>query len=450
MASIDTARLAARLGKLAGSLNEVNAYRGTTLVARVSTLEGQYTSVNPSLTSALYSQFSSAVSAMDGWVGYTKTFASAVLLAEVQNSRPLVQASQPAAVAEWRRQMLIAGDSFNACPATLVTATVAATGDPSIVTSGKDGSGQEQDLIIPDVYLIQCSQDKDNGSTKWAEQFTIRGKPADSAATNYDYPTGSGYSSTVNAIDPAGNFGIATDGSFTSWNGGSPNTLTAWAAGTGCTYGVQLIKATEDPRAASASASLELLGDGTAIPAVKQLLSGVRASATYAVNLRIKKVADPGTDWGITVRLVDGSGTLVGNAITSVTCGSLSANWLNALNGTIITPAVLPAAVYLEVRMHQFGAVGTAPVNTSQAYVSHLSVSASSPLYTGGPRVSVFSGTVASVVTDSYTVTVTITGTLSSYLIREIDRLVDLRSLSPLRLPSVDDTTETILDALVS
>lgn len=454
--SINTARLTQRFGKLVGWLNEINSYRGTTLTARVTTIDGQYTSVNPDLVGGLYSQEASAIASLNGQVTYIKQLAEAVLIAEVQNDRPLPSATKANALAEWNRQMRVAGDTFNASPAAGVVANIGSpTGDYTLIYTGKDGTGVEQDLILPDVYLFQCDQDKDSGGTQYAERFTIRGKARDANLTDYTYPSGTGVNTTITTVNPAATFGAVSDGAFTSWNGGSPNSLTSWTAGTGCTYGTQLLKATDDPRNTSGSASLDLKGDGTAIPAVKQAVTNnVVAGGVYAVHLRLKKVNDPGTDWAVTVRLVDGSGAVLSNCtLSSSACSALNANWTNVLSGFFHVPAVKPSAVYLEIRMHQSGSVNTAPVNLAECEVNHLSVfrvdSTPNLLYTGGPRVALFSGTTAAVVGDASTVTVTVAGTYSSYLLAGIDRLLDLKATG-IRLPSDNVGGETILDSLVS
>jgi hypothetical protein len=450
--AIDTARLTQRLGKLVGWLNEVNAYRGTTLIDRVDDVYAQYATVNPDLVGSLYSTRDAAVRAMDGQLTYVRNLAASVIIDEVENDRPLPASNITEALKEWRRQLVVAADSFNATPASITPATVAATGNPTLVTSGKDGTGQEQDLILPDVYLLTCTADKDSSGTKWAETFTIRGKASDAAATDYGYPSGTGVNTTVTVVNPAlSTGGVVTDGTFATWDGGTPNSLTAWTAGSGNVFATHLTRVADDPRDGASGTCLSMKGDGTVIPSVKQAVT-VRANTVYAVHARLKKANDPGSDWKVTVRLVDGSGAVLSSdtTLTSAAAGSVTADWANTLSGVFITPTTLPASVYLEVVFHDTAGVTTAPVNLAEVYVDHLHVRAVDPLYVGGPRVVLFSGTTASVREDAYTVTVTVAGTYKDYLLPGIARLVpEVRTFGS-RLPTDAAAAETILDSLVS
>lgn len=449
--AINTGRLTTRLGKLVGWLNELNTYRGTTLFTRADTVYAEYATVNPDLVGGLYAARDGAVAAFGGQVSYIKSLAQNVIIEEVENDRPLPSRTLANAVAEWDRQMRVAGDTFNASPCAIAVTDIGVpVGDVSAVTTGKDGSAVEQDLILPDSYLVTVTADKDHGGTKWAETVTIRGKAADAATSDPAYPAGTGINTTKAIINPASSGGIVTDGTFGSWNSGSPNALTSWPIGTGCTYAVQAIYAADDPRDGGSGTCLTLKGDGVAIPSVHQTVTVV-AERVYAVHLRIKKVNDPGTDWKVTVRLTDGSGTALANCtLTSGACTGLAADWTNVLKGVFITPATLPATVYLEVKLHDTSGVSVAPVNLSEVKVDHLSATlVADPLYAGGPRVAFFSGLAASVQNDARTVAVTVAGTYDSYLLTGIDRLVGLKALGA-HLPSDAAAGETISDSLVS
>jgi len=460
-------RLFTTLGLLAGALNEVNTYRGTTLTARANDLFDQYvtSSVYSALVDPVFTNREAAASAQDTYVGALGTAASAAILAEVVADRPLVNETLDAALAELVRQMTTAAESLNDCPGSVTVTDVGTpTGDHQFAFGVYDAtSGKKTDFLVPDVYRLTLSADRSTGGTKWAETFSVVGKPADSLPTDASYPSGTGLDTSVTAVDPANDFGIASGGGFDSseWSGNTPS---EWSLGTGVVAGTHVLKKTsDDPRGTGASnCSLRLVGDGSVLVKLRQQVT-VSPSTLYAVHFRIKKVADPGTDWGVSLRLVDGTSfaALAGpgsysNVVTSATAGSVASSWANPVKGLFVTPAVLPTdaegdtSVYLEILFHQFSSLTTAPANTAEVYVDHISVQEVTPLYSGGPTLAVFSGITEGVVGDLRTGTVALdSGAPSAYLIRGIDRLVGLAARTA-RIPTVSGGSETQADALVT
>jgi hypothetical protein len=448
--AINFTRLFTRLGKILGGLGEVNTYRGTTLDARVTTIGGLFASVNPELSDGLYTQKTGAKSGFTSWLSYLSTLASNVIVSEVDNDRPLATKTFAVALPELVRQMTAAAESINAAPCTLTPATVTATGDVQYAVSGKDGTGFEQDLIVPDVYLLQTTADKDNGGTKWAETLSLAGKPADTAATDDTYPKGSGLVTSLTVTDPAGNTGLLSDTTFNNW---TTNTPTSWILGAGTLAGTHVYQGADDPRDGATGKCLRLVADGSVLIKVRQKIT-VTASTVYAYNFRLKKVADPGTDWAVSVLLVDASGAAItgpnsfSNTATSATAASVASNWTNVVRGTFITPATLPTEVWVEIRFHQFGSVSTAAVNTAEVYVDHVYVKKAAQLYTGGPFLTAFSGITATVNKDSWTLTAALTsGAITDYIIRGLDRLLNLKGYG-VRIPTSGSPTQ--LDALIS
>jgi hypothetical protein len=459
--TIAFARLFTTQGLLCGALNEINTYRATTLAGRQTTLVTQLvtSSVYGNLVSDAYTNRAAAVVSENSYVQSLQAMSLAALLADVNADRPGTGTDLPSAVAELRRQMLIAGESLNDCPGTVVVASVGSpTGDPSFVFGTSEPvTGKVTDYLVPDVYLIQCTADRSQSGTSYAETFSLVGKTADSLPTDATYPSGTGLDTTVTLVDPATDESIILNGGFDDWT--VTNTPDNWTLGTSVVAGTHVFeKISDDPRGtAVTNISLRLVGDGTVLIKLRQTVT-LLPNTAYSVQFRLKKVADPGTDWAVSLLLVDQAASpaqVTGNSsyanvITSGAATSVASNWTNVVTGVFMTPAVLPSTgLQIEIRMHQSGSLTTAAINTAECYVDHVSVVQTDPLYAGGPTLTGFSGLTESVVGDARTATVALTsGVPSTYLIRGMDRLLGLASLDN-RIPTIGGGTETRGDALV-
>jgi hypothetical protein len=457
--AINFTRTFTTLGLLCGGLNEVNTYRATTLGGRKTDILSQFGTVAAygELVTGVYSAVDNALAAENGFVSWLGQTTQSVVVNEVVADRPLASESLANALAELDRQMRVASESLNECPGTVAVADVGSpTGDHKFVFGVKEAlTGRTTDFLVPDVYLIRCTADRSQGGTAYAETFSLVGKQADQLPTDSTYPSGTGLDTTVTAVDPASDGGVVTDPDFDEWTGTGNNTPVRWSVYGSTVAGTHVLRATDDPRG-GAGTSLSLVGDGSVLVRLRQAIS-VEANTVYTAHMRVKKVADPGTDWAVSMMLVDSSGTAVAgngsysNVVSSAAATSVAGNWTNAVTGVFCTPAVLPSGgVYLEIRFHQSGSTSTAPASTANAYVDYVSVVETTPLYSGGPTLTAFSGSTEGVVGDTRTATVALTtGVPGDYLIRGIDRLLSggLASAA-VRLPT--SNTPTQADALVT
>lgn len=447
--AINTSRLSTRIGHLLASLNEANTYRGTTLAARVVTIEGDYPTVNPNLTNGLYDARDSAVSSFDSWVSYLGSFLNDLIIAEVRNDKTIPNPSLSACLIEWRRQMVVATDTFQASPVTLGSVTVigSPTSNPQFVKTTKDGTGVAQDLIVPDSFLIQIAVDDQRGASTYAEQYSFTGKAAENAPTDYGYATGNGIDTSKNIIDPAASQGLVTDPGFDLWT--VANTPDDWPLVAPAVAGTNVFRAASDPRD-SDGYSLRLLSTATGTVKVRQAVS-LKPNTVYGVHFKQNPVANGAATASastITVRLVDSGGSmvaddagtnnqLVGSAHSVVTVGS---GWNHGYSGIFITPTTLPSATLLEV-MQTTDAAGC------DDYVDHVCLVELDPIYQGGPYLDAFSGKVRAVEGDAWTWAITLTsGSLSGYIIRGLDRFLDLKGIG-VRMPTAG--SPSISDGLI-
>ena len=452
----------ARVGKILGGLNEVNTYRGTTLAGRVTDLLAEYPTSDEALNPAIegvYTAQDSAETALNDWVSYLSALLFDTTVLQLKADRTIVDESLEGVIGELARRMGVDSQTFADCPSTVTNASVGSpTGDHQFVWARHEGlTGQISNFMVPDVYLMQLSADRSTGGTRWAETFSVVGKAADDLPTDSTYPSGTGINTTATAVDPITDFGLVTDGSFEEWDESNNNLPEQWTIATG-TAGTTVFRVTNDPRDGTAGDfALRLLGTGAVLHKITQELTQAEANAVYNAHFRVYDAADPGTDWAVTLSLVDSTGTAIAgpnsysNVITSAGAGSLATSWANPVTGTFVLPAVLPLlGVFLEIRLHQSGALTTAAANGADAYIDMVSVQPATPLYAGGPALTIFSGITEGVKGDARTATVALSaGVVSTYVIRGLDRLLGLAALTA-RLPVNTAGGETIADAIIS
>lgn len=454
--AFDYTRFKARLGKVLGGFGEVNTYRGTTLATRVDTIADQYGVANPNvdLLSELFTQQDSAETAFNSWVSYLGLFMTNLIGAELDNDRPMTDTGLSARITELARRMRADGQTFVECPCTVTLADVGVpTGDHTFVVTRHEYTGRVSDYIVPDIYLIRCTADRSQGGTAFAETFSIEGKPADQLPTDAAYPSGTGFIGTLTSLDPSTDFGLVTDGTFDEVTGSN---FTNWTLGTGSVWNTHVEQGADDPRDGASGFCATLTGDGAVVVKIRQEIDPV-AGGVYTVHAKIKKVNDPGTDWAVSLLLVDSAGADVAgpaayvNQVSSAAATSVTADWTNVVSGTFVVPAVLPAnGIFLEIRLHQSGAITTAAANLSEVKVDYVAMHESTPLYAGGIGINTYSGIVEGIVGDTYTATVALaSGAIADYVIRGMDRMLGLASLEA-RLPTTTSGAATIENSIIS
>lgn len=176
-------------------------------------------------------------------------------------------------------------------------------------------------------------------------------------------------------------------------------------------------------------------------------ISSLLPNTAYGISLWA--VADAAIAAGVvTIDLFDGSAVIndaqaVANSLTfNATSLTTSFKHLSALTASecaFRTPAVLPANVYLRVR------ISTALTNARSMYIDQVAMTPLTQLYNGGPYMALFSGSTAWTTNDTFTVTTTNNraGILREWLERNF-------STSSLGLLFPTNASPTIPDSVVS
>ncbi|MBV8086827.1 MAG: hypothetical protein JO247_18635, partial [Chloroflexi bacterium] len=372
---------------------------------------------------------------------------------------PLAQVTLSNALSLLISQMIGSSDSINSSSVSIgaQTAVGSPSGNPVIVVSDYTPAGLIYQTVLPETLTWTCTADSQSGTaTAGQEPLAVSGAAA-LANWAYNWPGGSGLSTSLNCVDASvdsaggasGN--LLTNGDFETFT--NTNVPDNWVLLVG-TAGTNVAR---EAVPYTGSYSLGLLGDGSTLPAVYQPFntakstvlnnggtpSRLQPSSLYAFNLWYKlSIASPSAGV-LQVSLTDGSNAIVNdqagnaNAFTVSLPGVGNTSW-HALSGVIRTPAVLPAQLRLRVRQ------STALDNSNIVYVDRLALTPLSTLYKGGLSAAAFSGSNKLIKGDSWTFAVTNTmGVFAAYL----ERAFGLRNLG-LQIPY--SGSPTIADSLVA
>lgn len=250
-----------------------------------------------------------------------------------------------------------------------------------------------------DLRLTCTSDSFVGGATEGNEPFSVEGTGQQTDVFAFDWPLGSGASTTLNAIDGSadnaeGN--LLTNSSFDDFTGDTPDN---WTVAVG-TAGTHVFK--ETGTSFDGGTCLRITGDGSNLTQLRQQFdtstgtSGVLDElAQYSVCLWLRRDGTAPAAGVLTVDLVDGSfvaisdmnSPAVANSFT-IDLTTLSTDW-TSYTGVFRTPLVLPATAYIRLRL------STALTNGRSVYIDRLGLGVMTQVYTSGPSVSVHSGSTA-------------------------------------------------------
>lgn len=302
--------------------------------------------------------------------------------------------------------------------------TLTVTGPPSAGTytiSWQDPDG-ETHTTAPLAYSANAA----------AVQSALRLLPGLSAVTVTATGTSPLWTHTITFVGVAGNLSEITITNNTTGGTYTPATSSAGSAN------------------AYAGKAVEFDSDGSQLTTLNQSVT-LQPLTQYAFCCRMLADVVPAAGV-ITVDLVDGIGGTViadeegtNNAFT-IDCTALTTSF-TAQTGVFRTPRVLPAAVYLRIR------ISTGVSSGTSIFIDHAALGEMTELYAGGPSAAIFSGKTpfragaGQVLPDRFTLTAT--NDRAGEFQEWFDRNFQMREKG-LLLPSNTGGTETQADSLIA
>ena len=430
-----TGGLATRWGRIIAGINTAATNHAATLDSRVDSILSQFLADDRDTAATIWPLRIGYRDAVQGFVSDVRSFAAAATFAQVDRDTSLLSYTLGDALVETLRQLRAATQSF-ARPTTSLTVTPAAgnAGDALIVGTLSDGDTLPLDCVFAETVRGVVS----SATGSFTDPITLYG---DVTVDENDsrWPLGSGAVSSLTPADAATGT-LLSNGDFETFT--TANLPDGWTAATG-TVGTQILAAASPKRGL---ANLRFSSDGATLTKLRQAIPfSLSPLSIYAVSFwaKINVVSATGT---LRVALVDSTGAVIADAAAVANSVALGVNGGSGVDVTyklftafFRTPALLPSGMAFEIGFT------TAPVATRLIDIDLVTLTTATQLYSGGPHFAAISGTVASQRGDGYSLAVTNSLGVGSF-VRSVDRLFGMRSLG-LKLPT--STSSTISDALI-
>lgn len=426
------------------------------LVALDNQIAAQYQSTDQNVIDTLYVNQVSYQQIHSSMEQYLTGLAQATLLQMAADDAPQPDATVATALKYLIAQMV--GNSDSVKKPTVAVSSAAGgsntgTGVLAVSSTGKDGL--QLDYLFAEALVATCTSDAQVGSTAGQEPFSVAGVVAESNELQWDFPLGSGASTTLTTVDANLN---NTGGNVLQNSGWATFTTTDtpdnWPIATG-SAGTSVKQATGSNVYRGTSA-LSFVGDGAELTSIQQPFNTTPSTAAgfggtsyqplpntvYALSLN-HKVSASASSGVLQVALVDGSGSVINDAAGTansftVDLTTLSTSFSNT-TGFFRTPAVLPTTIKLRLKLT------TALQSGKTAYLSNLAMTPATQLYSGGPFAAIFAGSVNFISLDKFTVTVK--NKYDSQFQLLMESLFGMRALG-LQIPSA--SSPTVADTLIA
>jgi hypothetical protein len=412
---------------------------GKTLGTAADEIAAQYASTRQDLIADLYDGRDDYRAVHADWLGYLRTLARDTVINMADDDASLPARTLYEAVSELYRQMVVSSDSVLRPTVSTSVAAISGTGTGKLIATHLGSDGLPLVFMFDEPVRVRCTDDSFSGeATQGQEEFSIKGTVAQTDPLAYDWPLGSGASTTITAID-ADQAATATgqlleNGSWdTDTTSNNPDNWTIATGSAGTT-----VLCNNSNILVSTGQNLAFAGNGSELTSLTQTFGvtptttvgaggtslTLLPSTTYGVNCWVKVSSTPAagvleialTDSGGTILQVNSTDQKVTQDLTAVSTTYV------AVNGFLRTPAVLNGTGYkLRVRL------STALSNTHSLYLDHLSLTPATQAYTGGPFLALFSGATHFVLNDLFTVTVA--NNYQGLWLFNLDRLLGLRTL---------------------
>lgn len=453
---IATGGLFTREGHILGFINEINAFRATSIPTAILAISQDFYTSDYSLPDGIFAQELSYQNSCGSIMSSLKQLASNIIVTMVNDDMLQPNNSLVNAMSYLVNQMKANSQSVKAC--TVSASTVAGgsnIGNLVVVTSMRTTGGHFLENSFAEVVSGKVVTDAQSGTAQpGSESVQFLGQQGVSDPLSWLYPMGSGCSVTIVAVNATiqSSGGVSNwlnNGNFESWTSNTPN---GWEVSTG-TPGTTILKSTA--QFYDGIASCEFVGNGSEQTSIytqfgtyqtanPNIGSTILPLSQYAFNLFFKVSSVPAAGV-LTVSMMDqhlntindnlGSPNLVSFNLTTS-----SGAW-QSFSGVFRMPAVIPTNVNLQFKL-------TTPLTGGvNLFIDHAAFTSMQPLYQGGPYVTIFSANTNSIKGDSYTITVS--NDYGGGFQRGFDKLFNMKGLKQL-LPSVTGSGATVPDSLIT
>jgi hypothetical protein len=418
--------------------------------ADVDAIEAQYQSTDQNLIDSLYSSRNSYRVTQSQWTSALQSVAQSTVIQMMDEVSPLVSKDLKTALTALIASMGATSDSVKKPTASVSVAAGGSNHSNGVCTASILGpNGLQMDYVLGEALTLTCTSDSQGNATAGSEPLSIKGATAQPDPLQWDYPLSSGVSTSTTAVDASLNqqLNLLFNSGFDTFT--VSNTPDNWTIATG-SAGTTVFDGSTGQ--AFKGDVLKITGNGSELTSLTQSFNQTSGgntykllpSTVYAINFWTKVSAVP-SGGVLEVSLIDGSGTIIQNAQSvdnkiQVTLSGETTSYA-AHSAYFQTPTVLPASTPYKIRVR----LSTAMDNAKSVYVDHLAMAIPKQVYSGGPYVTVFSGSSTLILGDTFTPTVSQANDSQWQL--AMDQLCNMRALG-LQIPS--SGSPTVAESLIS
>lgn len=461
-----TGGLFTRLGRIFFGIKSANTYSGAgdisagglkSLGVTATNILAEYASAQQDQVNGLWTTIDSARTSLSQIKTDLARMAESTLIEQVHADAVLTEKTKAGAMAELIDQMAGAGTVYSPdddVDAPTVSASVTAdagnTGSGTVIASVVGPDGRNREYVFAENIEVIVSTDVAAGATARAESANVRGEHAVSDTLAYNWPGGSGASTTITCTDAVldNDRNLLTNSDFEDFTSNTPDdwTVLVGAAGT------DILK--ETTVVYRGTNTLEFIGTGgSPLSSVAQTFADdtegeLEPNTVYAVALLMRKSASLAAG-NIEIRLLDTS-----NAVINDDAGT--ANTISVAHGAIDDAAFgwhggffrTPKTLVPGTTVHKFNIrVSTALTSGESVYIADAAIVEATEVYPGGPFIGLFAGDDDFLVGDKFTVT--IANNRAGDFQDWFERVFGMRAMG-LQLPSDTGGNETVADSLVA
>jgi hypothetical protein len=360
-----------------------------------------------------------------------------ILIDMTHADSPLAQLTLLAAMQEVLRQLKAGSYKVTANTVAAAVTQSGLTGTGIAVASVKGVDGVEMQNLLQEELQVRVLS---------ATELLVEGRVAEPDKLSHNWPQGSGASASYVpvAVDSADSY--VQNGSLDAFTANVPDD---WTLKSGTTAGTHVAEEGTIVHTTGGK-SLKILGNGSTLAGVEQVLTGLEAKTQLAVIVWVRMSTTPAAG-ALTVDLHDGTNPIndeAGNANSgSIALTGVSTTWL-PFTFSFRLPDPLPATIKLRIFQ------GTAITNTHNAYVDDVALAVMRQPTDDArtPFLQFFDGTVPFSVDDNAadgtgTFKIAVTNDRAGLWQQLFDRLFNMTGLG-LQLPISGSTT--ISDSLIA
>ncbi len=228
-----TGGLATRIGKQYVALTTLNTARGATLDTLVANIVAQYASTHQEVVANIYPARDAFRTVFASFLTELQTEGVSTIVKMTNDNTPLASLTlQPG------MRALVAYMQANSASvkANAVSQSVAAggsnVGTAVCLASVKGFGGSIREYLLAEAVTLRASTSAQDGSTTAGSETWLMTSPVpESDQLSWDWPLGSGVSSSVTSCEPSGSLNLLTNGTFETFT--TPNSPTNWTINAG-------------------------------------------------------------------------------------------------------------------------------------------------------------------------------------------------------------------------